>query len=131
MSFLHESNKRCQALSLIPQKKIVGAQERVIKNCEICKNKTPEQILCKACNYKTIAIKRYAESNIPVEYWFLDMETHFKGFATLKKKYDEYTSDIKKTYLDGLAVCFAGSYGVGKSLTSACILKVACLKGYT
>jgi len=80
---------------------------------------------------KLIAINRYAESNIPIEYWDLKMDKDFVGDPRLKQKYDEYVLDIKNSYITGKSICFAGSHGVGKSLTAACILKKACQKGYS
>lgn len=74
---------------------------------------------------------RYAESNIPVDYWFLSMENDFKGDSVLFKTYVKLTEDIKKVYSDGTALCFAGSHGLGKTLTCSCILKRAVEKGYS
>jgi len=68
------------------------------------------------------AVKRYSESNLPVDYWFLDMD-EFVGDAILKKKYIEITADIEKAYSQGIKICFAGSCGVGKTMTAVCILK--------
>lgn len=81
--------------------------------------------------YKRIAINRFAESNIPIEYWFLKMETDFHGDKNLLAKYNDYVSDIKKSYIEGTSICFGGSHGVGKSMTVSCILKKACVKGYS
>lgn len=74
---------------------------------------------------------RYASSNIPVDYWSLSMEKDFKGDKVLFDTYSTLTSDIKKMYSDGSAICFAGSHGLGKSLTSCCILKRTVEKGYS
>jgi len=71
------------------------------------------------------AIKRYSDSNLPVDYWFLTMDEEFVGDSILKKKYIEVTSDIEKAYSQGIKICFAGSCGVGKTMTMACILKKA------
>lgn len=81
-------------------------------------------------NIKTVAINRYAESNIPTEYWKLKMEKDFIGDPRLLVKYDEYTKDIKDSYINGTSICFAGSHGRGKTLTTCCILKIATHKNF-
>jgi DNA replication protein DnaC len=74
---------------------------------------------------------RYAESNIPVEYWPLEMDSNFEGFPGLKKKYDELAVDPHATYDKGVSVCFAGSFGVGKTMSCCCLLKRAAQAGYS
>lgn len=80
---------------------------------------------------KLTAINRYAESNIPIEYWTLKMDRDFKGDPRLLLKYNEYTSDLKSSYVNGSSICLAGQHGVGKSLTVTCILKKCVQKGYS
>ena len=66
---------------------------------------------------KLQAVNRYAESNIPIEYWNLKMERDFTGDVRLKQKYDEYVADIKKSYMTGSSLCLAGAHGLGKQLS--------------
>lgn len=80
---------------------------------------------------KLQAVNRYAESNIPIEYWNLKMERDFTGDARLKQKYDEYVADIKKSYMTGSSLCLAGAHGLGKTMTATCILKDAVHIGYS
>src|SRR5580698_9062932 len=80
---------------------------------------------------KLIAINRYAESNIPIEYWGLSMEKDFTGDPRLKQKYDEYVADVKNSYITGNSLCLAGAHGLGKTMTVTCMLKKAAQKGYT
>jgi DNA replication protein DnaC len=80
---------------------------------------------------KMIALNRYAESNIPIEYWKLKMEKDFVGDPRLKQKYEEYTADLKQARFTGSSLCFAGTHGCGKTMTTTCILKKACQKGYS
>lgn len=82
-------------------------------------------------NVKLIATNRYAESNIPIEYWKLKMEKDFVGDPRLKQKYDEYIADLKQAYITGNSICLAGGHGVGKTMTMTCILKKASQKGYS
>lgn len=85
----------------------------------------------KTKNLKLIAINRYAESNIPIEYWNLNMDKNFHGDQRLLSKYKEYVSDLKLSYINGNSICLAGSHGLGKTMTVACILKKATQKGYS
>lgn len=80
---------------------------------------------------KLIAANRYAESNIPFEYWTLKMEKDFHGDPRLLKKYEEYIKDLKQSYINGSSICFAGGHGLGKTFTVTSILKKACQKNFT
>ena len=82
-------------------------------------------------NIRLIAINRYAESNIPIEYWSLKMERDFQGDQRLLDKYLDYTKDLKKSYISGSSLCFAGTHGVGKTMTVTSILKKASNKGFS
>ncbi len=82
-------------------------------------------------NVKLIAYNRYAESNIPLEYWDLKMDRDFIGDPRLKQKYDDYVADLKKSYTTGSSICLSGNHGVGKTMTVTCILKKASQKGYS
>jgi len=81
--------------------------------------------------YKKIAINRYAESNIPIEYWSIKMEDDFKGDTRLFQKYQEYISDINATYVNGTSICLAGGHGLGKTMAVTCVLKKCCQKGFS
>jgi len=82
-------------------------------------------------NIKLTAIHRYAESNIPIEYWSLKMERDFSGDPRLKVKYEEYIADLKASYINGVSLCFAGMHGVGKTMAVCCILKKVTQKGFS
>lgn len=112
---------RTAALNNVPKKKL----KEIIANIET----TTENISDRTV--KLIAVNRYAESNIPIEYWTLNMEQHFHGDPRLLNKYNEYVSDLKVSYTNGSSICLAGSHGTGKTLTSTCILKKACHKGFS
>jgi DNA replication protein DnaC len=66
-----------------------------------------------------------------LEYWSLKMDKNFQGDSRLLEKYNEYTSDLKLAYTSGTSICFAGGHGLGKTMTTTCILKKACQKGYS
>lgn len=103
--------------------------------CKACSSKNIKVIeqafdgLCERCATMVIAYNRYADSNIPVDYWDLDMKD-FKGSSSLKKVYDDISVDLPKMYKDGAAICLAGNHGVGKTMTTTCLLKKACQKNY-
>lgn len=112
---------RNKALNNIPQKKLTEALASIENGQDDPATKT----------LKLIALNRYAESNIPVEYWFIKMEKDFSGDPRLMEKYKEYTEDLKTTYINGTSVCFAGNHGQGKTFTATCILKKACQKNFS
>ena len=112
---------RSKALNSIPKKKLI----EILDNIE-----TSEPDLVKR-SLKLMAVNRYAESNIPIEYWFLKMEKDFTGDPRLLEEYKKYVIDIKDSYLKGKSLCLAGQHGLGKSMTTSCILKKACVTGYS
>jgi DNA replication protein DnaC len=112
---------RSRALNNIPAKKLQEELSNIQNSEDALDVKT----------VKLIATNRYAESNIPIEYWKLKMEKDFVGDPRLKTKYDEYTSDIKASYNAGNSICLAGGHGLGKTMTVTCILKKASQKGYS
>lgn len=112
---------RTKALNNIPSKKLLDILSSIENSNDSIQNKT----------IKGLAINRYAESNIPIEYWSLKMESDFQGDKRLLESYKEYVKDLKASYLNGTSICYAGSHGVGKSLLLTCVLKKAVLKGYS
>lgn len=58
----------------------------------------------------------YYEANIPVDYWFRDMD-EWRGTVELKKYYDLVTSNIKESFSDGRKAMFAGMHGTGKQIS--------------
>jgi len=125
---------RSQSLNNVPSKKRKEKILSTIKSCQSCVNISRESIsdgLCQKCALTNVVYNRYAESNIPIEYWDLKMDSNFKGYQPLKLKYEEIVSDLKKSYFDGTSICFAGSHGLGKTMTVSCILKKASQKGFT
>ena len=112
---------RSPALNNIPKKKLREWLSTIEASTEDIKDRS----------VKLIAINRYAESNIPIEYWSLKMERDFFGDSRLKNKYEEYVSDLKSSYINGSSICFAGAHGGGKTMAVTCILKKASQKGYS
>jgi DNA replication protein DnaC len=112
---------RCQALNNIPQKKLRETLRLIEESADDLTTKSIKQL----------AINRYAESNIPLEYWSLKMERDFTGASEILQAYTDYVADIKATYLKGTLICLAGLHGIGKTFCSTSILKKACQKGYS
>ena len=99
---------RSQALNNIPQKKLAEYLSAIENGGGSQESKT----------IKLIAINRYAESNIPIEYWSLKMERDFQGDPRLLAKYNEYVADLKASYISGQSICFACSCELNKSISS-------------
>lgn len=112
---------RSRALNNVPQKKLLNTLAAIEAGTDDLQTKS----------VKLTAINRYAESNIPMEYWTLKMEKDFIGDPRLLAKYNEYVEDLKASYINGSSFCLAGGHGLGKTMTMTCILKKACQKGYS
>lgn len=93
-----------------------------------CSNGCDEKSLCYECTTKFKIIRRYCDANIPVDFWFRNMD-QFKGSKKLKNLFEEY-STIEKSFRDGASTCIMGKHGIGKTFCSASILKIAVEKGY-
>jgi len=85
--------------------------------------------MCERCSILIIAYDRYHQSNIPFEYWDMDM-TSFKGPKELVSIFNGYTADLFGLYQNGKSICLAGTNGIGKTFVSSCILKKCCQKNY-
>lgn len=122
---------RSNALTTIPQKKLIRALTQTLKKCEVCSQNEEIKLseACQTCRVINEAKQRYAKSNIPIRYWDLEMKG-FKGDEILVEKYDDIVGDLNKSYDDGICLCFAGSHGIGKTYTVTNILKRAVEKGF-
>lgn len=112
---------RSNALNNIPQKKILDAISAIENSQDDLQTKS----------VKLIAINRYYESNIPIEYWTKKIEKDWVGDPRLLAKYNEYIADLKNTYINGKSIFLQGSHGVGKTYFTTSVLKKACQKGYS
>ena len=118
MSIFFERNK---SLNNIPSKKL----DEIIKSIENSDDTDQNKRI------KNIAVNRYAESNIPIEYWFLKIEKDFEPQSNLLSVYNSYISDLKSSYINGTSICLAGSHGLGKTYCASSILKKASSKGFS
>jgi DNA replication protein DnaC len=127
---------RSTALNNLPQRKVEGKILSLVQGCETCSKKNITRIeqaydgLCERCSIMLIAYNRYAEANIPIEFWDLEMSS-FTGSKELKKTYDQVVGNLPKMYDSGMSICLAGSHGIGKSFVLTSILKIACQKNYS
>jgi len=118
------------ALNNIPQKKLDNHIKALTNACKDCCIKTNLDGLCQKCSVRIIAFNRYYDACIPISFWQLSMN-EFKGAPELKKAYEYISGNIDNLYDDGMAICFAGQHGVGKTFVSTSILKIACHKNYS
>lgn len=117
----YQDSSRSRTLNNIPAKKLQEVLAAIEHSSDNQETK----------NVKTIAVNRYAESNVPVGYWSLKMDRDFHGDPRLLEKFNEYVKDLKDSYTKGTSLCLAGSHGRGKTMTMTCVLKMACQKGYS
>lgn len=125
---------RSVGLSSVPERKIIEALEQTLRKCKVCSVKSDIKLdhnLCNECRLNNKRIQRYADANVPVIYWDLEMEHNFTGDVILKEKYLEITQDLRQSYRDGIAICFAGGHGRGKTMTCCNILKRAVEKNFS
>lgn len=109
----------CKALRNIPETKLNIILE------EIKLNPDEDKV-----NNLVKGFNRYFDANIPIMYWKLQM-SKFNGDPILVENYNSLTTDLKQTYQNGRTICFAGSFGRGKTMTVTNILKRAVEKGYS
>ena len=115
----------------VPPKKVTSALGQTLRKCSVCSaNGAKIDNSCDNCRVINTALNRYAEANVPIKYWYLDMKS-FKGDPILSKTYNSICEDLSNVYNTGKSVCFAGSYGIGKTYTVTNILKRAVEKGFS
>jgi DNA replication protein DnaC len=111
---------QCQALRNVPRLKL----DMALSDLENEKDNKLKSI-------KKKALHRYFEANIPVKYWNLEMTRDFTGDRSLLEYYNRLTNDITESYKKGIAVCFSGNFGCGKSFLVTNVLKRSIEKGYS
>lgn len=117
-------------LCAIPEKKLMMALADTLKSCEVCSEKTKLHESCPDCRGINQVLQRYADCNIPVKYWDIEIDDQFLGDKILKEKFLEVTKNLQETYRNGTALCFAGGHGTGKTTVVCNILKKALTKGF-
>ena len=70
----------------------------------------------------------YYESNIPVDYWNKSVS---KDNEILMNIYNDYSKDLKSSFIDGRSMILSGKNGVGKTTLLTFILKTAIKQDYT
>ncbi len=121
----------------IPQKKIQAKIASIVGACNTCSKRTitsDDDVLdglCKDCALKIKMVNRLINGNVPISYWSLTMEKDFVGDPRLLEKYNSLANDIDGMYNNGKSMLLAGSFGLGKTMTSCCLLKKAAMKGYS
>jgi DNA replication protein DnaC len=130
--FLLTNNK---ALHNIPKLKLEYYIKDTLDKCNLCKNLEMDvnqsiSGLCPSCSIIITVLYRYFNANIPIGYWNLSMKKDFVGDPNLLTKFNEVSSNLRKTFVDGTALCLAGKHGTGKTTFLSDLLKQACKKGY-
>src|ERR1017187_7965971 len=119
-----------RSLSNIPQRKLDESIQALTKACKDCSAKSNLDGLCQKCSVRVVAMNRYYDAGIPIEYWLLSMDD-FKGAPELKKAYEFIIGSINDFYDKGTTVCFAGNHGCGKTYTASALLRFVCQKNFS
>lgn len=111
----------CNALRNVPRDKLEAALKSVDE-------KIPD--LQKRIATKT-AVHAWFNANIPVKYWNLEIINHNNNNQDLVDYYNLIVQDIPKFYAKGKSYCFAGNFGLGKTLLMTSVLKRLVEKKYS
>jgi DNA replication protein DnaC len=103
----------CQSLRNVPRDKLVNTL-KTIDQKDLDKLKKD--------NLKK-ALLRWYEANIPVKYWQLEIVNNQNNNEDLIEFYNEIIKDIDSFLNSGKSFCFAGQFGIGKTLLMTSILK--------
>ena len=117
----------CEHLRTIPPNKTSIYKEDIISSCSICSKFNI--VHCDKCFLKSKFVDRYAQANIPLDYWNKEM-VDFEGDKRLIKIYNSIKDSFREYYKSGKSMLLVGSHGVGKTYFAANILKLAAIKGY-
>lgn len=85
--------------------------------------------ICERCSVRTVALHRYFEANIPIEYWSFNMK-EFKGPDIFKKVYTNTVGNLQGVYTNGLNFSLLGTHGTGKTTCATSILRRMSEKNY-
>lgn len=99
------------------------AKEKILRECQECQGRG-----CGECLKKLRIIDRLGEANIPVTYWFTKLK-NFPGPPNIKEAAITYVTHLKENYEAGKGLCFAGTYGTGKTTALCAILKASIFHG--
>lgn len=107
----------------VMEKKKALAKQRLIDACG-CKDG------CVKCTATRVFIDTMADANIPEAYWELSYR-NFTGSEHIKTRTEAYLNDIRKSYTEGVSLCYAGSPGTGKTMSACTILKASLKEGFS
>jgi DNA replication protein DnaC len=109
---------------MISDKKFEVIKQELRKSCA-CKG-----IGCNTCAQKISRYALYSHADIPVVYWSKAMKD-FLGDAELKEYTTGIMKDISGFYYEGKSIALVGNLGTGKTYAGCCLLKKACVEGYS
>lgn len=101
----------------IPRKKLDETIDDVLKY------HSKDGILTREGAILAEVFQKYYQANIPVDYWFREIDDHWEGPDNLKKYYNDLIKDLPGAFKEGKRARFAGKHGIGKTMLCACILK--------
>ena len=105
---------------MISEKKIKLEKDRVVAQCNKCSGKG-----CPGCLGYCSFIDRMVDAEIPVDYWFREMDSFYGHPAFKNYIVNEYISKLQQRYMEGMCLCFSGHPGTGKTMAACSILKAA------
>ena len=117
----------CSHLRTISETKADIHKKAIYNACPTCAGKDMAQ--CDKCMLKAKVIDRYVQSNIPVDFWELDMKRNFKGHSRLMRAYNDISGSFDEYYKSGSSLLLVGNHGVGKTFFGTSVLKLAALRG--
>lgn len=110
---------------MISTRKIEVEKTRIVKECPRCGGSS-----CASCMRYCGFIDSMAAADIPVDYWFREMEK-FHGHPRFKQEILAYIGALDEGFAKGGVLCLTGHRGTGKTMAACGILKKALLSGYT
>ncbi len=111
---------------MISQRKVEDEKARLVAQCQRCSGAG-----CGYCQKYCSFVDRMAEANIPVDYWFREMDQWYGDPGFAKWIEEEYMAKLPAAYAKGGVLCLLGQRGRGKTMAGCNILKKAILAGYT
>jgi DNA replication protein DnaC len=103
-------------------------ENNIISKCDKCS--ITNTASCDKCVLLIKIIYRYAEANIPLDFWSRNID-QFQGDPKLVKLYNVLTKDLKDTYENGYSFILKGKHGTGKTYFASMTLKRIVEKGYS
>lgn len=109
---------------MVSPRKVQAEKDRLVRECGRCGGRG-----CPICVRYGSFVDQMAEAQIPVDYWFREMEG-FYGEEAFGNAVKAYIAGIGAEYARGQVLCMSGPRGTGKTMAACAILKAAILQEY-